>query len=78
MFSVRRKKAGRRYLNYLEWIDCEERMPEQKQDGNGTVSETVKVILSDGTESEDWLINGKWVVHCKKNGGAYPVKWREM
>lgn len=60
------------------WIDCDERMPEQKQDGNGTVSETVKVLLSDGTESEDWLINGKWVVHCKKNGGAYPVKWREM
>ncbi len=60
-----------------EWIDCEERMPEQKQDGNGTVSETVKVILSDGTESEDWLICSKWVVHCEKNGGAYPVKWKE-
>lgn len=60
-----------------DWIDCSDRLPEQKQDGNGTVSETVKVILSDGTESEDWLINGRWVIHCKRENQRYPVKWRE-
>ena len=64
-------------MNYSEWIDCEDRLPEQKQDGNGAVSETVKVLLSDGREAEDWLINGKWTIFCKRNGGSYPVKWRE-
>ena len=58
------------------WIDCEERMPEERNDGNGRYSEEVIVLLSDGTESTDWLISGKWVIHCKKNGGAYPVKWK--
>lgn len=58
------------------WTDCEKKLPDQKKDGEGSFSESVKVMLSDGIESEDWIINGKWVVHCKKNGGAYPVKWR--
>lgn len=61
----------------VEWFICEEVMPEERNDGNGRYSEEVIVLLSDGTESTDWLINGKWVVHCKKNGGAFPIKWKE-
>lgn len=60
-----------------EWIVCEDRMPDEENIGCGTTSKTVDVILSDGREAEDWLINGKWTIFCKKNGGAYPVKWRE-
>jgi len=60
----------------MDWIDCDKAMPEEMKDGNGSRSKVVSVILSDGTEDEDWLINGKWVIHCKKNGGAFPVKWR--
>ena len=52
-----------------------EGMPPEKKEGVGTFSDMCIVELSDGTLSEDFLINGKWVVHCKKNGGAYPVRW---
>ena len=58
------------------WIDCETLLPEQKTQGNGKCSEMVIVELSDGTISKDWLINDKWTIHCKKNGGAYPVRWK--
>lgn len=58
------------------WIDCRYRMPDQTKQGKGSFSKMVTVLLSDGTISEDWLINGKWVIHCKNSGGAYPVKWR--
>lgn len=59
------------------WVDCEARLPEQKPKGLGTYSEKVTVELSDGRITEDWLINGKWVIHCKNNGGAYPIRWKE-
>ena len=61
----------------MKWIDCETQMPNETYDGSGSYSREVDVILSDGTQSTDWLINGKWVVHCRKNGGPYPVKWRK-
>lgn len=59
-----------------EWIECEVEMPPERHEGIGTVSEKVEVELSDGRMSKDWLLNGKWVVHCKNNGGAYPVRWK--
>ena len=62
----------------MVWVDCEECLPPQQKEGEGTCSEEVEVLLSDGTVSTDWLINGKWVVYCKKNGGAYPKKWRYL
>jgi hypothetical protein len=61
----------------MEWVDCSVCLPVEKEEGQGSCSRAVEVILSDGTQSVDWLINGKWVVHCKKNGGPYPVKWRD-
>ena len=58
------------------WIDCDEEMPTELKEGIGTYSDRVEVELSDGRITTDWLINGKWVIHCKNNGGAYPVRWR--
>lgn len=60
-----------------KWVNCDDKMPEEYSEGLGTTSRVVKVLLSDGREAEDWLINGKWTIFCKKNGGSYPVKWRE-
>lgn len=59
-----------------EWIACDVSLPEQKKQGNGQCSEMVIVELTDGTIDHDWLINYEWVIHCKKNGGAYPVRWK--
>ena len=59
-----------------EWIDCEVSLPPQRAEGIGKCSQMVTVELSDGTISKDWLINDKWTIHCKKNGGAYPVRWK--
>lgn len=56
-----------------EWNDG---LPPEKKVGQGTCSEMCIVQLSDGRLAEDWLINGKWVVHCKRNGGVYPVRWK--
>lgn len=58
------------------WIDCAKELPEQKPRGNGKHSEMVWVKLSDGTVAKDWLINDKWTIHCKTNGGAYPIGWK--
>ena len=60
----------------MSWIDCNEEMPEEKPRGQGRCSERVTVELSDGRIAEDWLINGKWVIHCKNNGGSYPIRWK--
>ena len=60
-----------------EWIECEDMLPDEYIEGFGTYSDRVEVELSDGEITTDWLINGKWVVHCRKNGGAYPVRWRK-
>lgn len=59
-----------------DWIDCDVSLPTQIKYGTGKYSKMVIVELSDGTTSKDWLINDKWTVHCKKNGGAYPVRWK--
>ena len=59
-----------------DWIDCEDRLPEEFAEGIGRHSKEVEVMLSNGTISSDWLVNGKWVIYCKKNGGVYPIKWR--
>lgn len=59
-----------------DWIDCDVSLPTQTQYGTGKYSKMVIVELSDGTTSKDWLINDKWTVHCKKNGGAYPIRWK--
>ena len=61
-----------------DWKDCRKQMPLERIEGCGTVSDRVVVELSDGRITTDWLINGKWVIHCKTNGGAYPVKWKEI
>ena len=66
--------AGNKYGG--NWVDCEDRLPEEFAEGTGTRSDEVEVLLSNEEISSDWLINGKWVVYCKKNGGAYPIKWR--
>ena len=59
------------------WIDCDVSLPPEHKEGNGTVSDNVRVILNTGKESEDYLINGRWVWHCKlDNVGGYPVKWK--
>lgn len=59
------------------WIECTIKLPPERFEGIGTVSDQVTVELSDGRIETDWLINGKWVVFCKNNGGAYPVRWRK-
>lgn len=59
-----------------KWVDCDVSLPAQKNEGCGKCSEMVVVELSDGSISKDWLINDKWTIHCKKNGGAYPVRWK--
>ncbi len=59
------------------WTDCTVALPPQKEQGNGRCSEMVTVELSDKTIDRDWLINYEWVIHCRKNGGAYPVRWRD-
>lgn len=60
-----------------DWTDCNDRLPKEVKEGIGTYSKEVEVLLSNGEISLDWLINGKWVIYCKKNGTAYPIKWRE-
>lgn len=60
-----------------EWINCDEKLPEETQAGIGTSSDVVEVLLDTGKEDEDWLINHKWVMHCPLDSGGYPVKWRE-
>lgn len=59
------------------WISCEERLPEETQEGACTVSKIVEVELSDGSFDRDWLINGRWVIYCKNSCRVYPVKWKE-
>lgn len=58
------------------WIECKNKLPPERKEGIGTVSDKVTVELSDGRIATDWLINGRWVIHCKTNGGAYPVRWK--
>ena len=60
-----------------DWIECKTKLPSEHYEGIGTVSDRVIVELSDGRIETDWLINGKWVIFCKNNGGAYPVRWKE-
>lgn len=59
-----------------EWIDCDVSLPPQKNEGAGRCSEMVVVELSDGTIAQDWLINDKWTIHCKKNGSATSALFR--
>lgn len=60
------------------WISVDERLPEQEERDGGLVSRVVKVLLNTGEESEDWLINGRWVLYCKNNiGGEYPTAWKD-
>ena len=62
-----------------KWIKCTERMPTERKEGNGTCSENVKVLLNTGKEDTDFLINGKWVWHCRLDKiGGYPVAWKEV
>ncbi len=58
------------------WILCKDRLPDEETRGEATISKPCEVILSDGTQTEDWLINHRWVINCKDSGCAYPVKWR--
>ena len=60
-----------------KWISCKEKLPKERQEGIGTVSDMVEVLLNTGEEDEDWLINHKWVLHCKLDSEGYPVKWRK-
>lgn len=60
-----------------KWISCKEKLPKERQEGIGTVSDMVEVLLDTGEKDEDWLINHKWVLHCKLDSGGYPVKWRK-
>ena len=59
-----------------DWIQCEDRLPDEQHIGSCTLSKPCEVILTDGSITEDWRINGKWVINCKDSGCAYPVKWR--
>lgn len=60
-----------------DWIDCRSEMPKERKEGSGTVSDLVEVVLDNGKQDEDWLINHKWVMHCQLDSGGYPVKWRK-
>ena len=60
----------------MEWIDCKDRKPEERVEGCGTVSDRVRVLLTDGRIATDWLINGRWVIHCERESSIYPVKWK--
>lgn len=61
------------------WIKCSDRLPPERPEGSGSVSDSVIVLLSNGKETDDFLINGRWVFHCKlDNVGGYPVAWREF
>lgn len=60
-----------------DWIDVTDRLPESRSEGKGTVSDVVEVLLTNGKITNDFLINGRWVWHCKlDNVGGYPIKWR--
>lgn len=60
------------------WISCKERLPEETAAGCGTSSKNVKVLLDNGKESEDFLINGRWVWHCPLDKlSGYPIAWKE-
>ena len=62
----------------MDWISVEDRLPEQHHQNNGLVSHSVEVLLNTGEITDDFLINGRWVWHCKQdNVGGYPIKWRE-
>ena len=61
-----------------EWVNCDDQMPEETVEGQGTMSERVTVLLTDGTISTDWLINGRWVIHCKRENTRYPIKWKRI
>lgn len=58
------------------WILCKNRMPDEETRGEATISKPCIVELTDGTVTEDWLINHRWVINCKDSGSPYPVKWR--
>lgn len=52
-------------------------MPAEEEGYDCTYSPMVEVMLTTGKTDEDWTINGKWTLHCKKDTeGGYPVKWR--
>lgn len=58
-------------MNDEQWVDCSERLPDH--------GETVQVYLNNGKITDDFIINGRWVWHCKlDNIGGYPIKWREI
>lgn len=60
-----------------DWIDVSFAKPEQMGQPGGEFSELVDVLLNNGEQDEDFLINGKWVMYCTKNT-AMPqiVAWR--
>lgn len=61
----------------MKWINCTDQMPKENNYGSGTKSNVVEVLLDNKNEDEDWLINGKWVMHCRIDStGGYPVAWR--
>lgn len=37
----------------------------------------MRVLLNDGSEDEDFLINGRWVFYCEKGIGPHVVAWKE-
>ena len=59
-----------------EWILCKDGLPDEETRGEATISKPCIVELTDGTVTEDWLINHRWVINCKDSGSPYPVKWR--
>ena len=64
-------------MSKSDWIDCEERLPEERKEGDCTISDLVEVILSDGSYDKDFRINGRWVIYCKNSCRVYPIKWKE-
>lgn len=56
------------------WVPCKERLPRETNHH----SKTVKVLLDNRKEGEDFTIDGKWVWHCMSDKiGGYPIAWRD-
>ena len=60
-----------------EWVDVKDSLPEQHP-CRVQFSDIVNVLLDNGDEDEDWLINGRWVFYCEKNiQMPHVVAWRK-
>ena len=70
------EKKLQQHDNSNPWIDVSESMPATYPCDSGMKSDSVEVMLDTGKITDDYLLNGRWVWHCKSEGTGYPIKWR--